>query len=283
MSRPNYARPCEPPTRPAFLPLPAGAVSPAGWLRDWCLAARDGYTGHLDEVDPEFTRAWAADHLMTGERLNWPQGAWPYEGGGYWFEGLAGLGFAPHDETLLAQSRRRLVNNAMVSFVDLAPTVLDWAGAKGPDYPLHGRSILPLLEQENPAGRDEVFFSHTFHEITMYYPMRGIRTRRYKYIRNLCPELEYPHASDLWASPTWQSVLKAGERGMVGRRRAQDYLHRPAEELYDITVDPEEVNNLARSAEHREALKQLRARVDAWRRETKDPWLINENYRPPLA
>ena len=53
--RAHYARPFEPPTRPAFLALPPGAVEPAGWLRDWCLAARDGYTGHMDEYDDEFT------------------------------------------------------------------------------------------------------------------------------------------------------------------------------------------------------------------------------------
>ena len=75
--RVNYARPFEPPTRPAFIPLPPGAVEPDGWLRDWCLAARDGYTGHMDEFDDEFKRAWAADHKMTGERLNWPKGAGP--------------------------------------------------------------------------------------------------------------------------------------------------------------------------------------------------------------
>ena len=79
----NYARPFEPPTRPAFIPLPPGAVEPAGWLRDWCLAARDGFTGHLDEYDDEFKRAWAPDHQMTGEGLLWYKGAWPYEGGGY--------------------------------------------------------------------------------------------------------------------------------------------------------------------------------------------------------
>ncbi len=107
MSRINYARPFEPPTRPAFLALPPGAIQPAGWLRDWCLAARDGYTGHMDDVDPEFQRAWAVDHRMTGERLNWPQGAWPYEGGGYWFDGLVRLGYALGDEELLAQARRR--------------------------------------------------------------------------------------------------------------------------------------------------------------------------------
>ncbi|MBM4038627.1 MAG: hypothetical protein FJ290_08945 [Planctomycetes bacterium] len=105
--RVNYGRPFEPPTRPALIALPPGAVEPAGWLRDWCLAARDGYTGHMDEVHVEFKRAWAAEHKMTGERLNWPRGAWPYEGGGYWFDGLARLGYALHDDALIEQAKRR--------------------------------------------------------------------------------------------------------------------------------------------------------------------------------
>ncbi|HOW68688.1 MAG TPA: glycoside hydrolase family 127 protein [Candidatus Paceibacterota bacterium] len=111
VTRPNrahYARPFEPPTRPAFLPLPPGAVEPAGWLRDWCLAARDGFTGHMDDYDDEFKRAWAQDHKMTGEGLFWYKGGWPYEGGGYWFDGLARLGFALHDESLIGQAKRRL-------------------------------------------------------------------------------------------------------------------------------------------------------------------------------
>ncbi len=107
-ARANYARPFEPPTRPAFLPLPPGAVEPQGWLRDWCLAARDGFTGHMDEYDDEFKRAWAADHKMSGDRLLWYKGAWPYEGGGYWFDGLARLGFALHDQALIQQAQRRL-------------------------------------------------------------------------------------------------------------------------------------------------------------------------------
>jgi hypothetical protein len=103
-----YARPFEPATQPALRPLPPGAIEPAGWLRDWCLAARDGYTGHMDDVDDEFKRAWAPDHRMTGEGLFWYKGAWPYEGGGYWFDGLARLGLALHDDALIAQARTRL-------------------------------------------------------------------------------------------------------------------------------------------------------------------------------
>jgi|GEM_PF-366334 len=106
--RSPYARPFAPPTRPAFLPLPPGAIEPAGWLRDWCQAARDGYTGHMDEVDDEFKRAWAPDHRMKGENLLWYKGAWPYEGGGYWFDGLARLGYALHDASLIQQAQRRL-------------------------------------------------------------------------------------------------------------------------------------------------------------------------------
>ncbi|MHB8863741.1 MAG: beta-L-arabinofuranosidase domain-containing protein [Pirellulaceae bacterium] len=106
--RANHARPFEPATRAALLQLPPGAVQPAGWLRDWCLAARNGYTGHMDECDDEFKRAWAPDHKMTGDGLFWYNGAWPYEGGGYWFDGLSRLGCALHDEALIAQARRRL-------------------------------------------------------------------------------------------------------------------------------------------------------------------------------
>lgn len=107
-SRPvNYSRPFESAAQPALLPLPPGAVQPAGWLRDWCLAARDGYTGHMDEYDEEFKRAWNPDHKMTGEALFWYKGAWPYEGGGYWFDGLGRLGYALHDESLIAQAKRR--------------------------------------------------------------------------------------------------------------------------------------------------------------------------------
>jgi N-sulfoglucosamine sulfohydrolase len=178
------------------------------------------------------------------------------------------------------QAKRGLVNQALVNWTDLASTFLDWSGAKGPNYQLHGRSWLPILEQENPAGWDESYFSHTFHEITMYYPMRGVRTRQYKYIRNLFPELEFPFASDLWASYTWQSLLKEGERGKVGSRPVGRYLHRDREELYDIIKDRDELDNLAGRASHQAVLKDLRRKTHEYRTKTGDPWMILNNYKP---
>jgi N-sulfoglucosamine sulfohydrolase len=159
----------------------------------------------------------------------------------------------------------------MVSWTDIAPTLLDAAGVQ-PPYPLHGRSVLPVLEQPSPSGWDQVFFSHTFHELTMYYPSRGTRTRQFKYIRNLYPELEYPHASDLLASPTWQSV-RSDPSNKLGQRTVKDYLHRSAEELYDVSADPLEVRNLASSPQHQATLVQLREQTREFRVRTNDPWV----------
>jgi N-sulfoglucosamine sulfohydrolase len=168
------------------------------------------------------------------------------------------------------------VNEAMIHWPDIAPTLLEWAGAKGPEYPLHGRSFASVLGETRPSGWDQVHFSHTFHEITMYYPIRGTRTRQYKYLRNLYPELTFPHASDLWESPTWQSIIAQGDSGRVGQRPAAQYLHRAAEELYDVTADPDEVSNLAHVPAHRAALEALRRETHEFRKRTKDPWLIND-------
>ena len=168
------------------------------------------------------------------------------------------------------------VNEAMVSWVDIVPTILQWTGAKTP-YPLSGRSFLNVLDQKQPAGWDIIHASHTFHEITMYYPMRVIRTREYKYILNLAHELDYPFASDLYASPTWQEVLKT-KATMYGQRQVEAYIHRPREELYHLPTDPDEANNLAANPKHAAALKDLRARLKKWQQETKDPWMVKYRY-----
>lgn len=175
-------------------------------------------------------------------------------------------------------ARRCTVNDSMISWVDILPTCLDWAGANPPDYPVHGRSFLPVLDQTNPPGWDHVYFSHTFHEITMYYPIRGMRNQRFKYLRNLHPGIEFPFASDLWGSKTWQSLIPEGMNARVGSRPAKDYLYRAGEELYEVGKDPDELRNLANSPAHRETLLAMRKQVHEWRKRTGDPWLTQSKY-----
>ncbi len=178
------------------------------------------------------------------------------------------------------QQKRGGVNNAMVSFTSLVPTILEWTGAEGAPYPFHGKSFLSILDEENPIGWDEVFFSHTFHEITMYYPMRGIRTRKHKLILNLASELPYPFASDLYASATWQGVLRRGDH-MYGPRTVEAYLERPAVELYDLENDPDETTNVAGDPAYVNILQELGGKTQYFREITNDPWLILQNYKNP--
>lgn len=60
------------------------------------------------------------------------------------------------------------------------------------------------VSTEPPPSDEAVFFSQTHHEVTMYYPMRGVRTRRYKLIHNLNYEMPFPIDQDLYVSPTFQ-------------------------------------------------------------------------------
>lgn len=86
------------PERTHVLKVPAkmemlrpGEVKPQGWLRDWCVTARDGYVSRMDEIDQAFPRAWSRDFHPRGKYLDWSdpnKGAWCAEGGAYWFEGL---------------------------------------------------------------------------------------------------------------------------------------------------------------------------------------------------
>jgi N-sulfoglucosamine sulfohydrolase len=175
-----------------------------------------------------------------------------------------------------AQRSRGGTSNALASWVDLAPTALDWAGLKAPPQ-MTGRSLLPVLDVESPPGWDAVFGSHVFHETQMYYPMRTIRTRTHKYILNLAHPLDFPFASDLFASRTWQKVLSAGLKEM-GRRGVEQYVRRPREELYDLEKDPNELTNLAADPAAAGVLADLRARLKDWQQRTKDPWLSKYRY-----
>jgi N-sulfoglucosamine sulfohydrolase len=170
------------------------------------------------------------------------------------------------------QQHRGHTNDALVSWVDVLPTILDWARVKAPPR-LQGRSLLPLLDLEHAKGWDEVYCSHQFHEITMYYPMRAIITRRYKLIVNLAPQQDYPLASDLWGSPSWQGILRRGDK-MMGQRSVASFLHRLKEELYDLQSDPKELKNLAADPNHATVLSELRTKLRAWQRATGDEWVI---------
>jgi N-sulfoglucosamine sulfohydrolase len=170
-------------------------------------------------------------------------------------------------------ARHGVVSDAMVSWVDITPTILDFAGVTPPRrLKLHGRSFLSLLDQDRPDGWDEIYASHTFHEVTMYYPMRMVRSGRYKLIWNIAHPLPFPFASDLWKSATWQDSLPRGEDFMYGKRKIKALVERPEFELFDLESDPNEARNLSAVPEHQEKLAELQQKLRDFQRRTADPW-----------
>jgi N-sulfoglucosamine sulfohydrolase len=169
------------------------------------------------------------------------------------------------------QSHPGAVQPAMVTWADLTPTILDAAGVRSEAGAFDGRSFRAGLEGAALPGWDEVFASHTLHEITMYYPMRVVRTRRHKLIVNLAHELTFPFALDLAKSPTWISATQsAGKR--LGQRPIEQFLHRPKFELYDLETDPVEVANLADDPRQQILKAELLAKLQAFQVRTRDPW-----------
>jgi N-sulfoglucosamine sulfohydrolase len=169
-----------------------------------------------------------------------------------------------------------VTNPNLVSFTDLPPTWLDWAGGTETPNDRLGRSLLPILEAQSALPDwGMVFGSHTFHEITNYWPTRFLRTERYKYHRNVAWQLPFPFAADLAGSLSWQEIRSAGP-AQLGVRPLDAYLHRPPEELYDLQADPQEVKNLVGDAAHAATLTALRSAMDNWQRKTRDPWLLTD-------
>jgi len=175
------------------------------------------------------------------------------------------------------QDRRGSTCDALVNYADLAPTILDFAGAMPNETKFHGRSFKSVFEQEHPKGWDTTYASHTFHEITMYYPMRVVRRRRYKLTWNIASGLDYPFASDLLAASTWQGTIHRGLKH-YGKRTVDAYIHRAKFELYDLEKDPDEIENLADDPKHSELLADMKSEMRAFQKRTKDPWLLKWRY-----
>jgi N-sulfoglucosamine sulfohydrolase len=169
-----------------------------------------------------------------------------------------------------------IANPNLVSFADILPTFLDLAGRAPDRRRRKGRSLLPILENETRLpGWDRVFGSHTFHEVTNYWPTRFLRTPRYKYHRNIAWQLDFPFSGDLYGSLSWEGIRRQ-RPALIGRRPVIDYVRRPPEELYDLDEDPLEVRNLANDPDHAERLVSFRTALEAWQRETDDPWLYRD-------
>jgi N-sulfoglucosamine sulfohydrolase len=172
-----------------------------------------------------------------------------------------------------ATARPGTVVNDLVSFVDLAPTVLALAGVPIPAH-LQGR----VLVGPNAGPPPAYVFAARDRMDAEYDMMRSARDHQFLYIRNFQPELPYAgHIIYRNQNATMQEWLKLhAEGGLRGDATLWMRASRPAEELFDVRTDPHQVRNLSDDAVHRPRLRQMRGAVDAWMTRIHDQGLINE-------
>ena len=180
-------------------------------------------------------------------------------------------------------------SQAMVSWVDLLPTLVEAAGGS-PDQKLDGRSLLPVLRGEATQHRDAIYTVHSGDGNFNVFPMRSVRTSRWKLIRNLHPEFRFSsHVTKVLGKESyWPSWLEAAARSPEARDKVQRYQQRPAEELYDLEADPLEQHNLASDPAHAGQLQALRDQLAAWMQTQADtqtvfglPELLPRSGPPP--
>ena len=163
------------------------------------------------------------------------------------------------------------VSDALVEYVDVVPTFLDAAGLPRPEI-LDGRSFLTVLTGRAVVHKSHVFGLQTTRGInngSEHFGVRSVRDARYRYIRNLTPEVTFANAATNDRTfKTWQEMGAAGDAN--ARRLVHDYQHRPAEELYDCETDPWNRNNLIAEERLGGVRADLRARLDAWMKQQGD-------------
>ncbi len=160
----------------------------------------------------------------------------------------------------------------VISFVDLAPTVLNLAGLEIPEN-FQG---MPFLGPNSEKERDYAFsFRGRMDE--RYDFSRTARNKKYRYIRNYMPQRPWgQHVNYLWKAKSMPSWEEACQQGECNETQSRFWGPKPAEELYDIENDPHNVNNLAHDPAYQEVLKEMREANKGWMESINDKNFIPE-------
>jgi arylsulfatase A-like enzyme len=166
--------------------------------------------------------------------------------------------------------------SSLVSSIDLAPTVLEAAGL--PVSPsMQGVSLRPLFADRAASVRTHAFSEHNWHDYEAHG--RAIRDSGHLYIRNARPNLAWLGPVDSIQSPSHKDLVTLRTQQQLNAAQSDLFLQpRPAEELYDITTDPNQLHNLAPDPAHAAARERLARTLALWTEQTGDA--VPEALRP---
>lgn len=167
-------------------------------------------------------------------------------------------------------------NRAMLSSVDILPTLLDILGAPLAEG-LDGRSWLPLLRGETPKDRDHVITHVNTVSSGKSFPGRCVRTLTRSYIWYAWPDGTTKLRVEAMSGLTFNALANAATTNEKIRARVEQYHSGVVHGFYNLEADPDERRNLYADSSHREEIARLQRLLMDHMVRTSDPQL--ENYR----
>lgn len=157
-------------------------------------------------------------------------------------------------------------NEALVQYEDVLPTMIEFAGGN-PIEGLDGKSFLDVLYGEKPEYREWAYGIHNNMPEGTAYPIRSIQDKRYKLIVNLIPEEKYYEKHMMNLSNTdqiWSYWVESAKTNDFSKFLVNRFEKRPAMELYDLQMDPWELNNIAELPEHADRILTMNTELKRW-------------------
>ncbi|MEC9002900.1 MAG: sulfatase, partial [Planctomycetota bacterium] len=163
-------------------------------------------------------------------------------------------------------------SDRLVNFVDLAPTLLSLAGVKPPAW-MQGHAFAG----KHQVAKPKYMFGFRDRMDERYDFIRTVTDGRYHYIRNYNPHFIYGQFVQYnFVTPSTSAWKRDFDAGKLNESQSHFWNLKPAEELYDLQADPDEVNNLVGSAGHQAILKELQGALADWCKEIRDVGFLPE-------
>jgi len=168
--------------------------------------------------------------------------------------------------------------DALVSIIDLAPTLTSLAGLE-PDKYFQGRSFENLFSEPDATFRNYVFSEHNWHDYEAYERM--VRSKDYLYIYNGRPQLANQGPADAVTSPSMMDILGQVEKGGLDEAM-MDVIRvpRPPRELYLVKEDPYQLENVAEVPAYKGIMDEMEDVLARWQEATADtePEVITKDW-----
>ena len=256
---------------PRLLDTPQTRVQRSRYLQE--VKDLDAYLAELRELTRKHLAADTLFVFSSDHGAQFPFGKWTL-----YDEGTRVPLIVARSGKIKAGSR----SEAMVSWIDILPTLINVAGGVVPEN-LDGRSFASVLNDASTLHRKRIFTTHSGDRLMNVYLSRSVRTDRYKFIWNVHPEFAFTTHIDLLLRETsgdyfkqWTELAKTDARAA---RVVASHHGRPQYELYDLNSDPHEQRNLAGEADVADVQRKLLEELNAWIKSQNDELTV---FHEPL-